>query len=95
MTETADVVTLTMTARDAQWLAAAVGVCTTLLHPEASDRDIYTNINSLHLLLLEEYSGTEANNIALKLRALLPDDTMLRFVDRDGPFAPSASTLIQ
>lgn len=95
MTDALDAVTVTLSPRDVQWVCAALGTVTTLLHPCATSDEIETNIASLCQLLIEEYSGTEANDIAHRFRAVLPLDTMLRFDNRDGAFSPSTSTLIQ
>ncbi len=85
--------TLSLSSRDAQWLAAALGVCATLLSTTASDEVTAFNLDSLSRLFEDHYSGSEAQALTWRTRALLPLDTMLTF--NDGPFAVPAPTQLQ
>ncbi len=91
---TAPDVTLALTARDAQWVAAVLSVCGSLLSERASDGEVADNLNALQDLLDDHYSGDEANTLMHRARALLPLDTPLHFVDRDAAFAPRTPTQV-
>lgn len=75
--------TLTMTTRDAQWLAALTSVGATLLNPMTTDHDVEHNLDALSALFVRYYSGTEGDALMQRIRALLPVETPLQFVNPD------------
>jgi len=86
-------ITLTLSPRDVQWVAAALGIATTLLSDTASDDVTEINIDSLFQLFEDEYSGAEAVALSWRTRALLPATSRLHF--SDGPFAVHGTRIIQ
>lgn len=86
-------ITLTLSPRDAQWVAAALGIATTLLSDSASDDVTECNIDSLFQLFNDEYSSAEALALSWRTRALLPATSRLHF--SDGPFAVPQPRTIQ
>jgi hypothetical protein len=86
-----DALTLELSARDAQWIAAALAVCSTLLGDYEDDFE--NNCNALLMLFERDYSAAEVNALNFRSRALLPFDSPICITD-DGPFLASASTLV-
>lgn len=87
--------TLILTARDAQWIAAALAVCSTLLGEYEHDfkHDFEHNADALLTLYEREYSASEVNAINYRVRELIPLTSPMRIVS-DGPFLASTSTLV-
>ena len=74
--------TLVLSPRDVQWIAASLGVVGSLLNCSTSAEQVEDNLDALHTLLHLEYSDTEANALMHRSRALLPAGTRLEFVDQ-------------
>ena len=86
-------VTLTLSLRDAQWVAAVLSVTPTILSTAVSGEVVAHNLNSLVQLFNDHYSASEGNALVARARALLPSDTEISFID--GPFMVPASPMIQ
>lgn len=73
--------TLTLSTRDVQWLAAIMEIGATLLSDTVTERELQFNLDAIETLFVAHYSGTEGNALAQRVRALLPPDTLLKFVE--------------
>lgn len=81
---------LALTERDAQWVAAALAVCSTFVS-EYED-DFANNANALLMLYARAYSASEVNGLNCRVRELVPLDSPILITDR--PFLTSTSTLV-
>jgi hypothetical protein len=82
--------TLALSARDVQWVAAALAVCCTLLN--GHEDDFEHNCNALLTLLEREYSASEVNAMNFRIRELIPLDSPMCITD--GPLLASTSTFV-
>lgn len=82
---------LMLSPRDAQFVAAALHTCASLLNPNAL-ADLLNNEDALERLFLTDYSAEEFNALLQRSRTLVPEGSFLGFVD--GPLMASTTTLV-
>lgn len=91
--------TLMLSERDAQWLTAIVAFITSVFHLMHSGQDfsIRYNMDSLFDVYEELYSSDEANALADRIYALLPEGSPVRVqrVPRGLPMVLPQSNQIQ
>ncbi len=85
--------TIALSPRDLQWFAATLGVISAMLNKSSTDDIIEGNFAALATLLHYDYSSQEANALALRVRALLPADGPLEFID--APFMVRGTDMVQ
>lgn len=96
MTATDDAIApvhLVLSPRDAQFVAAALTVCASLLNPSAGD-ETWHNETMLERLFVIAYSSDEFNALLLQSRALVPFDARITFVDVPPTMANQLSPLV-
>lgn len=71
---------LSLSTRDAQFLAASLCVAASLLNPDATD-DAWHNEAMLKALFSRHYSAAEFNDLLHRAKAVVPADSPLGFVD--------------
>lgn len=78
--------TLTLSARDAQFLVVLQSTYAAYIHALVSgdDRPLDRNEDARDRLFLTHYSPDEANALAERVRALLPADSVLIFATPSG-----------
>lgn len=74
-------VTLALSQRDAEWLAAITAVVGSMLNPACTDEQAESNVIALERLFYARYSGAEGNALMLRIREHLPADTPLVFLN--------------
>ena len=87
-------VTLTLTLRDLQWIAATMAVASGMLVDDGDYKTDAYNLNALGRLLTQHYSATEANALLIRVRELIPIDAQISFSDPDAPFAPGTPNMV-
>lgn len=86
---------LTLSTHDAQWIAAVLGVCSSILNPRSSDALVDSNVDALEELFVTQYSPSEYNALTARVRMLLPADSRLRFADLDAPLLAPQPNILQ
>lgn len=93
MISTTTIQNVPLTTRDVQWLALVDVMVATLLDRNADPEHVDMNLDAIALFYHHYYSHTEANALRDKLRALLPPDAPLTFVQPQLFAASNASLL--
>ena len=89
-----DRVTVVLSPRDLQWVAAALAVTGGLLVDDDDYETDAENLQALRALLVRHYSCSEVNAVIARFRELLPIDAPMTFLDHDAPFAPRTPALL-
>lgn len=84
---------LVLSPRDAQFVAAALTLCASLLNPDA-ENETFHNEAMLERLFLIAYSSAEFNALLLQSRAIVPFDARVQFVDVPPTMATQPSHLV-
>lgn len=83
-------VSLLLSPRDTQFVAAALCVAASLLNPDATEEA--HNIDMLEALFVRYYSSAEVNDLLRRSKAIVPPDSPVGFVD--APLPLSTTTLL-
>lgn len=86
--------TLSVSTRDAQFLAALTALGSVVLNPASTADMLEHNLTAFAVLFCVHYSGDEANALKQRIVALLPEDGPLILQPVIVPLIPVSSTTL-